>query len=89
MRNNLEKENIFYCCNRGSRVMRGGEVSKLSRYPWTHGDLHLVDEACPWQRYFIGKYQAKRGPKLLGKRLPLLNYYDGTIHHRLSILETR
>ena len=68
--------------------MAGGEVSKFADYPWASGDLHLIDEECPWQRYFMARYAAANGPRFLGKRVPLLSYYDGTIKHRLSTLET-
>jgi hypothetical protein len=74
----------FYCCNRESKALPGGEVSRFLSYPWLPEDRHLVDEPCPWHQWFVGR--ASRGPRVLGVRIPLLSYYDGVHRHRLTQL---
>jgi len=46
----------------------------------------LIDEICPWCKYFFARCKASRGPKLFNVRVPLVNYMDGDIRHRLSVL---
>jgi len=88
MRKNCNKDNLFYCCNRESKTMPGGEVSEFRKYPWDTRDKHLVDEYCPWYKYSLAYRQTKYGPKLLGIRIPFINYFAGPIMHRLTILHT-
>jgi len=88
LRRNLRSTNLFYCCNRVSKNLPGGEVSTFLDYPWTDGDHHLIDELCPWHQYYFGRTRPGHGPKLLGLRIPLVNFYDGPTAHRLTALET-
>ena len=86
MRNGLHPKNLFYCCNRESKTLVGGEVSKFYDYPWQQEDKILVDEECPWHRFIVGRYRAELGPTLLGRRIPFLSYFDGSMLHRLAVL---
>ena len=88
MRGSLKKENLFYCCNRIEKIMEGGEVSRFFSYPWRKDDIHLVDGYCPWQRYFLSSQLSMRGPELQGIRIPFINYFDGPVFHRLTVLST-
>jgi len=88
MRVSLKKENLFYCCNRVEKIMEGGEVSRFFSYPWQKDDVHLVDECCPWHRYFLSRHLSMCGPELQGIRVPFINYFDGPHFHRLTMLTT-
>jgi len=88
MRQNCNKDNFFYCCNRELKIMPGGEVSEFRKYPWKPEDRHLVDEYCPWYKYFLAYRKTKYGPRLLGIRIPLINYFNGPVMHRLTVLYT-
>jgi hypothetical protein len=88
LRANLKPDNLFYCCNRESKTLVGGEVSDFNRYPWAAEDKVLLDEGCPWHKYFFGTTLSARGPGLLGRRPPIISYYDGDIRHRLAVMAT-
>jgi len=88
LRCHMPPDNLFYCCNRKEKEMPGGEVSRFSEYPWQSKDIHLVDEFCPWHSYFASWGKTKNGPRFLGIRIPFINYFDGPIIHRLTILQT-
>jgi len=88
MRGSLKKDNLFYCCNRIEKIMVGGEVSRFFSYPWQKEDIYLVNEYCPWHRHFLSPQLSTRGPKLRGVRIPFVNYFDGPVFHRLTVLST-
>lgn len=54
IRDHFEENNLFYCCNRESKTLVGGEVTEFYRYPWSDEDKHLIDTVCPWYGYHIG-----------------------------------
>ncbi len=87
LRNNLKRNNLFYCCNREEKVMPGGEVSRFLDYPWSGEDIYLLDEICPWHIFFYG-IRSGKSPRLLGLPIPFLNYFEGEHRHRLSVLRT-
>ncbi len=87
LRAHLVKDNLFYCCNREEKIMPGGEVSKILDYPWNMQDRHLVDEPCPWVKFYVSWHTTKNGLKVFNKRVPLVNYFDGAVRHRLSVLK--
>ena len=70
----------FYCCNRAIKRMPEGEVSAFTAYPWTQGDAHVVDGACPWHQWYVRPRRA--GTFGVSIRTP----YDGTHLHRLTRL---
>ena len=86
LRKCLRSEGFFYCCNRTRKELPGGEVSEFEKYPWADGDKRLIDAPCPWHNYFFSKAAAKHGPRVFGKRIPFVNYYDGPHRHCLSLL---
>lgn len=86
LRSHIRQENLFYCCNRVSKIMPAGERSDFFNYPWIKDDAHLIDEPCPWVKYFFSFYKAQKGPSLFNLRIPFVNYFDGSHHHRLTIL---
>jgi hypothetical protein len=88
-RRHMAKDNLFYCCNRLEKVLAGGEVLKFYSYPWKDKDRHRIDEKCAWQRFFFAAHMEPRGPKIGPWRVPFVNYYDGTLQHRLTTLEIR
>ncbi|MBW2561917.1 MAG: putative sugar O-methyltransferase [Deltaproteobacteria bacterium] len=88
MRRYLKPEGFFYCCNRLHKKMPDGEISEFYRYPWKEGaDRFIVDGPCPWNRYFLAFHRTTRGPKVLGVRVPLVNWFDGETSHRLVVFE--
>lgn len=88
LRQNLQPENIFYCCNREMKEMPGGEVSRFLSYPWHEKDINLIDELCPWHQIFYSVHTLRNGPKFGKIRIPFINYFDGIHRHRLTILHT-
>jgi len=88
LRRSLRINNLFYCCNRESKTLIGGEISAFYNYPWLPKDQTLMEETCPWHRYIVGRYRAVNGPKIFGFRIPFLSYFDGLVLHRLAVLAT-
>lgn len=88
LRQHLHRDNLFYCCNRESKTMPGGEVSRFLDYPWCSKDQYLVDETCQWNRYYFQWRDAENRPRFLGVPVPLFSLYDGKIVHRLARLAT-
>jgi len=88
-RNYANRQNLFYCCNRELKILSGGERLEIRKFPWLERDIHLIDEYCPWFRYFLSRARTVDGPRAFGMRIPFINYFDGRIIHRLSVLSTR
>ena len=86
LRRHMEADRLFYCCNRERKELVGGEIQEFARYPWDSRDVHLVDEGCPWHKYYLSFSTSTNGPRLLGFRVPFVNYFDGPIRHRLTRL---
>ena len=70
LRKCLQPNNLFYCCNRESKTLIGGEVSEFLKYPWRGDDRFLVDGYCLWHRYFFSRSRTKNGLCLFGVRVP-------------------
>ena len=88
LRNHLNADNLFYCFNRERKEMDDGEVSEFLNYPWLEADQYVVNGYSPWPRFYLGRTRPRNGPRILGVRVPLVNYYDGKFMHRLAILAT-
>jgi len=88
LRQRMAPDGLFYCCNRERKVLVGGEISDYREYAWHPKDVHLVDERCPWHKYYASFTTTANGPTVLGMRVPFVNYYDGPTWHRLSRLHT-
>lgn len=76
LRKNSMKDNLFYCCNRKSKILPHGESIDFLKYPWSNNDKHLVDEECGFYSYF------------LSLNFPFLHRFDGVFLHRLTKLST-
>lgn len=86
LRGHMDRNNFFYCCNRLEKSLAGGEVTRFLSYLWDERDRTLINELCPWQRFYLSFHKTQRGPKLFNRRIPFVVYYDGDMHHRLSTL---
>jgi len=86
LRQHMDAEGLFYCGNRERKVLVGGEVREFAHYPWHPEEVHLVDEPCPWHNYYLSFATNSNGPRMLGVRIPFVNYYDGPTWHRLTRL---
>ncbi|HBH97588.1 MAG TPA: hypothetical protein DDX89_07380 [Candidatus Omnitrophica bacterium] len=73
----------FYCVNRLSKPMPGGEVATFSEYPWQAEDEVFLDGPCPYYAYCFSPQTLPNGPRVLGMRVPCVNYFDGVHVHRL------
>lgn len=80
---------FFYCCNRERKELVGGEVIEFDKYPWNAEDKILLDGYCPWCSYFLSTARTKRGAKILGVRVPFINYFDGPVRHRIAVLKRK
>ncbi len=88
LRGHMERGSLFYCCNREEKIMPDGEISRIMDYPWDDRDKFLVDEICPWSKFYFSRHAAKQGIKVLNVRVPLVNFFDGPVRHRLCVLKT-
>lgn len=86
LRRHVKSNNLLYCCNREHKSLLGGEITEFRKYPWSIHDKHLIDGPCPWHKYTFILSRTNKGPKVFGIKVPLINYFDGKILHRLSIL---
>lgn len=62
---------FFYCCNREVKKLPDGTIISFNEFPWKDCDVIIVDELCPWQKYYYSAYP------------PFLHKYDDTVRHRL------
>ena len=89
LRKNMNKENLFYCCNREYKQFGGEEKILFSDYPWKPEDPIFFDGYCPWHQIYLSRRGAKNGPSLCGRRIPWVCYYHsyesgyGRVLHRL------
>jgi hypothetical protein len=72
-----KNKTYFYCANRESKELPDGTFTRFDDYPWLDSDIIILDELCPWHRYYY---------KFIP---PSYNLYDGPIRHRLVELSTR
>lgn len=73
----------FYCVNRLRKELPGGEIASFADYPWRQKDQIFIDGPCPYYTHFFAPYTLPNGPKVLGIRIPWINYFDGVHMHRL------
>ena len=76
----------FYCVNRMEKELPGGDCRRFHEYPWRKEDEIFIDGPCPYIRHFLSRTAASRGPRLLERRIPFVNFFDGTTLHRLAHL---
>ncbi len=73
----------FYCINRLRNELPEGEISSFTDYPWSEKDEIFLDTPCRYFRHFLDLTVYAKGPRLLGFRVPLINYFDGPSWERL------
>ncbi len=73
----------FYCVNRLRNELPGGEVSSFMDYPWSGKDELFLDTPCRYFRHFMDPTTTPNGPRLLGLRVPMVNYFSGRSWERL------
>ena len=73
----------FYCVNKLSNRLPGGEESHFMEYPWRSEDHFFLDEECPYLKFFLDLHAYPAGPRLFGLRVPLVNRFSGVHWHRL------
>jgi len=61
---------LFYCCNRRSKILPGGENIVFQDYPWGKGK-NIVEGQCEWIK------------KIYFFRPPFIKSYDGPHDHKL------
>ena len=83
LRQRSSKQSRFYCVNRVEKKLPGGEVARFAEFPWRKDDEIFIDGLCPYYTHFLAKQTLPRGPKVLGVRIPFVNYFDGDTMHRL------
>ncbi len=83
LRQRSSRQSRFYCVNRVEKTLPGGEVARFSEFPWRKDDEIFIDGLCPYYTHFFAKQTLPRGPKILGVRIPFVNYFDGDTMHRL------
>ena len=83
LRRRSTPQSRFYCVNRLSKELPQGEIATFNDYPWSKDDEVFFDGSCPYYTHFIGPSTLSRGPRLLGVRVPFINYFDGIMMHRL------
>jgi hypothetical protein len=66
---------LFYCCNREEKTLPDDTVTRLEDYPWRAEDQILIDEICPWHRFYYSK------------RPPFYHPYN-PIRHRLVVISS-
>ena len=88
LRTHCHPENLFYCCNREHKVLLGGEILKFHEYGWKEGDVHHIDELCPWYRYFFALGTARFRHRVAGVPVPFVHRFAGDMRHRLTTLAT-
>jgi putative sugar O-methyltransferase len=74
------KVRYFYCCNRVEKNLPGGELVKFKNYGWSDHDVVLIDEICPWHKWYLHFL----GAPYFHPLVPFFKAYDGVHWHRLS-----
>lgn len=64
----------FYYCNRESKSLQNGTITRFIEYPWSVDDQIIVDGFCPQQQQYYSFNP------------PFFRSYDGPIQHRLAIM---
>ncbi len=83
LRERSAPQSRFYCVNRRHKVLPGGEVAAFADYPWQGDDEIFADGPCPYYTHFFGWPTLPDGPRLWGRRVPLVNHFEGVHMHRL------
>ena len=80
------KTKLFYCCNRLEKILPDGTPARIFEFPWKKEDVFIVDEVCPWHKFFVGRIGGTNVRFLNFIPIPFLRKYDGVHWHRLAHL---
>jgi hypothetical protein len=86
LRETLQPDNLFYCCNRINKTLPDGTVTKFDEYGWQAEDRILIEENCQWHQYFFSTSKVRNKRRVLGMAIPLVAMYDGGHRHVLAQL---
>lgn len=76
----------FYCVNRASKALPDGSVIGFADYPWSAADRVYLDGPCSYYTHYLSRWTGPHGPRVLGIRVPFVNWFDGPHVHRLAQL---
>jgi SAM-dependent methyltransferase len=88
IRSSSHKNNLFYCCNRETKVLPDGETLRFEAYPWHELDEHLFDEEPPFYKWFFSSKAAGKKLKIFNISVPFGWHFDGKMRHRLTRMHT-
>jgi hypothetical protein len=80
---------LFYCCNRLEKILPDGTAARIFEFPWKKEDVFIVDEVCPWHKFFVGRIGGTNVKLMNIIPIPLLRKYDGVHWHRLAKISHR
>ena len=83
LRRRSRPQSRFYCVNREEKSLPGGEVARFAEYPWRSDDEVWLDGPCLYYTHYLSRRSSPEGPRLLGRRVPFINYFEGSMRHRL------
>jgi len=95
LRQSMNENNLFYCCNREFKNLKGGEKTRLSIYPWENSDQILLDELCPWYQFFLSHHGWGSAAHFVGIKIPCVNHFFnenigfGKVYHRMVRMTVR
>jgi hypothetical protein len=84
IRSSSHENNLFYCCNRETKVLPDGEKLRFEDYPWHELDEHLFDEEPPFYKWFFSYRVTNRKLKICNTSVPFGWLFDGKMRHRLT-----
>lgn len=80
------KTKLFYCCNRLEKILPDVTPARIFEFPWKKEDTFIVDEVCPWHKFFVGRIGGTNVRLFNTLPIPFLRKYDGVHLHRLARL---
>ena len=83
LRRRSQPHSRFYCISRLCKELPGGEVCRFEDYPWALDDEVFLNGVCPFYTHSFSLHTSRQGPRVLGWRIPCVNYFDGVHVHRL------
>lgn len=82
----------FYCVNgKQKKQLYGGDGVAFADYPWRPDDQMFLDGPCPYFRLWFspstrpGRRPEDGGPKVVGIRVPFVNYCGPTMHRLVHL----
>ncbi len=75
IRNFPNQNSYFYCSNRLEKILFDGTNVNYFKYPWDPKDQFIVNELCPWHKYYYNT-----------RKLPFYFPFNGAVQHRLVLM---